>query len=358
MRKNGRGKNHKNLWSNPNPDDRRTVEINLINNGINFVYPRRPDPLTAYPPTELFLQQRSGKSESVKMEPDPLIGTNKVRDGISTNKELNHGIVAGILQLNLLGEIILLDLSQSFQKQMKEMQSIFKEKEFLSWNHELTKLLKYLERNTQDLIRGGKSGLEILQQELINELLALPPLEQFYVSEGKTVEMDESLRSLLQALKEDVKKGNRANFKGLQEIETRFEQFFEQVQGDHQEVVREAVQDMKNQNNNLRNLAFEMIDQLDSVYQAVLQSGNEAFSKQVEKIIEKSILTLDSFGFEEIDVLGKFIDGKTMISLGNVSRQQYAPHLDQYQVYSVHKRGFRDKKTKEIVRKATVITVD
>lgn len=273
--------------------------------------------------------------------------------------ELNLGISIINRHIKLLNWILLLDIFRSLYDLMEELNNLFRKEEYVPWVNEIEKLIEYLKHRVVSLIKGGGIDLEnTLQQEWIEELLSLTPLEQFYVSDGRTVEMNGDLHSLIEGLKEDVKKGNRANFKGIYELENKFEQLVEQVQADKHEIVHTAVQDMKEQHDKIRNLVLELFDDLDAVYQAVSQLGNKNVTKQVECVLDKALLTLDSYGFEEIKVMGELIDGKTMISLGNVPRNQYAPNLIKNQVYSVHQRGFRDKSTKEVLRKATVITVD
>jgi hypothetical protein len=291
----------------------------------------------------------------VKQEPDKAesesVGVKPIQPNLELLRIYRH--------IKLLNRILLLDVLQNFQGQLKELHTIFRGDEFSPWEKKIDQLNVNLKHQVVSLIKGGEIDLEkSLQQEFMDELMSLPPLEQFYVSDGNEVELEGALLSLIEGLKEDVKKGNRANFKGIHELESKFEQFVEQVQADKQEVIREAVQDMKEQNSSVRNLVFDLFDQLDAVYQAVLHIGNNDITKQVEKVIDNSLRTLESYGYEEINVLGEFINGKTMISLGSVPRKQYAPELLQNQVYTVHQRGFKDKNTKEILRKATVITID
>ncbi|RDU37085.1 nucleotide exchange factor GrpE [Neobacillus piezotolerans] len=336
-----------------NSDRNAVEEIGPADNGPNIFIHSRPEPFS----TQRFDQPlpsdiEQGPKAVTSFEPESL-------DDFVTYQDIHQGIAVVNRQIKLVGWIAALDTLLFFLDDVSQIRSFFFKNGDSPWQEELARLAKLLKLKMLDFIDGGDIELEkSLQEEFIEELLNLPKLEQFYVHEGESVEMDESLVSLIEAIKVDVKKGNRANFKGLQELEMKFDQFVDQIQADKQGEIHKAVQEMKDRNKKGKMLALEMFDQIDSVFQAVQQLGNDAVTKQVEMIINRSLEALESYGFEEIKVLGEPIDGKTMISLGNVSRQQYAPDLEQYHVYSVHKRGFRDKETNEIIRKATVITVD
>ncbi|MDP4086691.1 MAG: nucleotide exchange factor GrpE [Bacillota bacterium] len=305
----------------------------------------------------MFLPTSSSKSREEKFESSGITPVNANKSTENQDIWMQTVKVNGIL--TRLRSILVLEILIDYQAQLKEMRVCLSKYGHDNWRKEISKLLDWSTKTALDFInRGDVKVEESRQQEFIDELLNLTPLEQFYLRDGEIVEMDGDLASLLGTLMADIKKGNRANFRGFQELESRFELLAEQVQTDKQESVNKYVQEMKNKNADLKNFLLEMFDQIDSIYQAVLQLGNDDVTKQVKLVVNKSLATLEALGFEEIKVLGEFIDGKTMISLGNVSRLQYAPHLEQYQVYSVTKRGFRDNETKEIIRKATVITVD
>ena len=61
-------------------------------------------------------------------------------------------------------------------------------------------------------------------------------------------------------------------------------------------------------------------------------------------------------GVEEIKAVGEFINGETMVSIGTVP-QDVAPHLEKFQVYKVHERGFRLRETGKVIREAKVTTI-
>lgn len=295
--------------------------------------------------------QSQGKLRDIPVQTtEPVVPQTQSKTVNLTVSQINQHI-------DVIRKILILEVHRDFQRHFAKLASLFKDD--LNLIKDLSKIVNYFTHQTQKCLGEGEKPLDkSLQQEFIKELTALPSLEQFYVHDGDKPEKDRSIHSLLDSLKEDIKKGNRANFKGLQELETKFEEFVEAIRADKQEMVREAVAELKDKNNDLKNLALEMFDLLDSVNWVIQELGNDEVTKQVEKVVDNALQTLDSYGLEEIEVMGKRIDGKTMISLGNVSREKYAPHLEQYHVYSVTRRGFRDKETKEVIRKATVITVD
>lgn len=272
---------------------------------------------------------------------------------ISTGVGLFH------LYLRLTHAVTFLNTHDFYNEMIREVREIFHLEGLESWVQESEKVEHYYQQLSKRFLEEGELTLsELLKEELVERLLALKPLDHFYSSDKEQVETDQEVNELIEAVKEDVKKGNRATFKLMQQLETKFEQFVDQVQLGQKEQINQAVQKTKKRNEQLMSLTIEMFDQLDLIYQACVKLGDETISTEVEKVINKALTLLDSNGIEELKVEGQFIDGKTMISLGNVPREQYAPHLEKYQVYSIHQRGFINRDTKELIRKATVITVD
>ncbi|ADU31953.1 nucleotide exchange factor GrpE [Evansella cellulosilytica] len=259
----------------------------------------------------------------------------------------------------LLSQLIVIDLYIETTNYVKQINKIFLENGYASWAEEGRKTEEKLLNMSSHFKEGEVLMMDAsLKAHLIDQLVQTKPLESFYVTEEKLVETSGDVHELLSAVKDDVKKGNRASFKLFQQLEEKFEQFTAQMQQDQHDQMEEAVQSVKKDYDKLQQLLLEMFDQVDVIYQACTKLNDEVMCNEVAKVINKGLLLLEEHGIEEIKVEGELIDGKTMISLGNVPREKYAPHLEKYEVYSVQQRGFRRKDTKEIIRKATVITVD
>lgn len=260
----------------------------------------------------------------------------------------------------LLSKITSIQHVEFYMRYIGQAQNIFEEKSMSSWLDAVEKTKQILQGLHSNFLEEGDLCVNAtLKEELTERLLNLQPINGNYKAEDTFLkETDADINEVLASVKEDVKKGNRVSFKLLQQLEEKLEHFIENKEMNENENVDSVVEDLQRRSGSLRELVLDMFDQLDVMYQASIQLNDEVMSEEVAKVVDKGLQLLNEFGIEELKVEGQLIDGKTMVSLGNVSREQYAPHLDKYQVYSVHRRGFQDKETKELIRKATVITVD
>ncbi|ALC89234.1 hypothetical protein AM500_05135 [Bacillus sp. FJAT-18017] len=252
--------------------------------------------------------------------------------------------------------LVLVETYLSFNEQINLIRANFPGEP--AWLGEIEKMRSPIFTRVADLLGGENKLDQSLRQELMNDLLKLPKLQETYTVNEVPVEADQSIQSIIDAVLNEVKKGNRANFRVLQDLQAKMEQLAVDAQEEEKGAIAETLDERAGRIEDLKKLAIEMFDQLDIIYSAVQRLGNEAVTSEVKKVIDKAIKILETNGIEELQVQNKFIDGKIMISLGNVPRNEYAPQLEQYQVYQVHQRGFRDKETNQLLRKATVITVD
>lgn len=106
----------------------------------------------------------------------------------------------------------------------------------------------------------------------------------------------------------------------------------------------------------LIDLAIQAVDAMDLIYQSAIKTGLKEWGAQIERVINDYLKLLESHGIEEVNVLGKYLNGESMLSIGTVP-ESFQIELQKFQVYAVHERGFRYKETGKLIREAKVITI-
>ncbi|WP_456279023.1 nucleotide exchange factor GrpE [Bacillus sp. AK128] len=229
---------------------------------------------------------------------------------------------------------------------------------------------KELDRMNQQLINklalyfeeGEKNLNETMQEILEQEKESLQPLEEFYYNPEAgqpnfLVNLQESLAELQEQIKGDFKNSNRITYKLMQDFQQQLEEFGQMSDEDQESKIEEVkLESMKNIQQ-MKLVAIEIFDMLDLVYQATLKVNETKWSNEIEKAILKIMSLLEAHGIVEIPVLGQVVDGKTMDTIGTVSQHELSDSIEKYQVFAVHQRGFMDKSTGKVLRKASVTTV-
>lgn len=117
-----------------------------------------------------------------------------------------------------------------------------------------------------------------------------------------------------------------------------------------------AVKEQEGERNELTNLAIQAVDAMDLIYQSALKTDFKEWGGQIETVITEFLKLLESYGIEEIKVLGHLINEETMTSIGTIP-ESFQEELQKFQVYTVLERGFRHKDNGELIREAKVITI-
>ncbi|THE12323.1 nucleotide exchange factor GrpE [Bacillus timonensis] len=231
------------------------------------------------------------------------------------------------------------------------------------WEKELDSMKQQLINKLPIYFEEGEGILSATIQEILErEKESLQPLEEFHYNPGATqptflVKLQESLAELQEQIKGDFKNSNRITYKLMQEFQQQLEEFG-QISDDDQgskieEIKNESIKNMEK----MKRVAIEIFDMLDLVYQSTLQVNETKWTSEIEKAINKVISILESHGIVEIPVMGQLLDGKTMECIGTVSQHEVQVPMEKYQVFAVHQRGFLDKNTGKILRKASVTSV-
>ncbi|WP_078553890.1 nucleotide exchange factor GrpE [Bacillus alkalicellulosilyticus] len=202
----------------------------------------------------------------------------------------------------------------------------------------------------------GDEMTEKLFTTIRNQLLELKPITELQLKE-ESPQVTLDFEALFNEIKSEVKKGNRASFKLNQELQDKIEGLTELAPKhvDHNQT-KETIEEITIHSKALIDILLKSIDSMDLIYQSALKSELLEWASEIEKTIQSYLDELSAVGIEEIKVLGEFIDGEIMISIGTVPPET-APELEKFQVYSVHQRGFRFKETGKLIREAKVITI-
>jgi hypothetical protein len=187
------------------------------------------------------------------------------------------------------------------------------------------------------------------------QLLELKPLQVLDLESNLEV-VQGDFQGLINEFKDEVKKGNRASFKLLQELLAKFEEFSDVAAPEDKGALEQTDSKDEGKITELINLTIQAVDSMDLIYQSAMKTDLKEWGSQIEKVINDYLKLLESYGIEEIKVLGEFINGETMISIGTVP-ESFQEQLKKFQVYAVHERGFRYKETGKLIREAKVITI-
>lgn len=162
------------------------------------------------------------------------------------------------------------------------------------------------------------------------------------------------LQPAIDTLRDEIKKGNRAFFKLAQELQSTMEEYIEE-KGTSEE--KSSLVEFEKKQKRLALVVIDMFDLLDNVYTISQQLEESNWINSLEIAIKKALLFLEREGIEEISVQGEMFDGTIMEGIGTISLGEVQASYQQYQVYTVNKRGFRNASTGEVLRKAYVTTV-
>ncbi|MEH7235767.1 nucleotide exchange factor GrpE [Bacillus sp. JJ1562] len=231
------------------------------------------------------------------------------------------------------------------------------------WEKELDFMKQQLINKLPFYFEEGEGILSATIQEILErEKESLQPLEEFYYNPGAgqpnfLVKLQESLAELQEQIKGDFKNSNRITYKLMQEFQQQLEEFGQMSDDDQGNKIDEIKSESNKNIEKMKLVAIEIFDMLDLVYQSTLQVNETQWSSEIEKAINKILSLLETHGIVEIPVMGQLLDGKTMECIGTVSQHEVQVPVEKYQVYAVHQRGFLDKATGKVLRKASVTSV-
>ncbi|WP_042459997.1 nucleotide exchange factor GrpE [Neobacillus dielmonensis] len=228
------------------------------------------------------------------------------------------------------------------------------------WKKELRNIEKQLILKVSDNIIGGVDNLNInLSEEIQREIDRLEPMAGFYYNPetNHLTEIQSSLRELQSQIQGDLKNNSRVTFKLIQELQTQLEEFSQNTNQPQEDLAADAVSQSAKQLDKLKLVTLEIFDMLDLVYQASKQINNPTWTKEIENAVQKVLTILANNGLAEIAVEGKLTNGEVMEVIGTVPKQDVPDEYQLYQVYAVHQRGFMDKSTGKVIRRAKVTTV-
>lgn len=163
--------------------------------------------------------------------------------------------------------------------------------------------------------------------------------------------------SNLTEVREQITKGNRANFKMIQEVIGKVEQLSAELSVTRQEQLSEESGQLKQTIALMTQSLIEMFDLLDLIRATAEQQGDAAWKQNLEHVVRQSLHMLAVHGIEEINVSNQLFNGQYMEGIGTVSPQEIKRELPRYTVFEVTQRGFAFKETGELIRRAKVITV-
>jgi molecular chaperone GrpE (heat shock protein) len=203
---------------------------------------------------------------------------------------------------------------------------------------------------------GGTSSvtMESVFLKDIKELILDLPLIKIVEDENPVNEFS-YVENLINDIKNEVKKGNRVSFKLMEELKSTIDALSNHSPNE-KEKIDELVKLYKNKAEDFLKLAIDALDMFDVILESAKKVNLTDWSNHIQDVINNFLKSLDSFGIEEIETVGLYFDGGTMISIGTVP-QEFAPNLEKYQVYAVHKRGFRFKESGKVIREADVTTI-
>ncbi|SHG16209.1 nucleotide exchange factor GrpE [Ornithinibacillus halophilus] len=204
-----------------------------------------------------------------------------------------------------------------------------------------TSALKQLGREEVTLTIEGQTDIK----EELMRLVKMPTPE--IPEKGEEQAASTNLEEIIGAIKDDVKKGNRATFKMIQELQAQLDSLMDE--------------DEKEEGNTLDDVYIQTLlntfDQLDQILQSVEKVDiDETWKESVQIAVNNALRLLSEMGIEEVPALHHMFDGKVMESIGAVPADSET-EIEQYHVHTVAQRGFRYVDNQELIRKARVITI-
>lgn len=227
------------------------------------------------------------------------------------------------------------------------------------WFRETTQMLNQVEKQYDEWLaqivttaKGATLLNKDYRKEIEQELLELSSIMISEESLG-----NHPANNLIIEIKDAVQKGNRTNFKLIQELQQKLEELAEGSIGSQQENFHVVSKAAELHTKDLIKLLLETFDLLDLVRTSALVKEDEQWNRELNLVVQKALDQLRQYGLEEIDVQSQLFDGEIMEGISRILMDELPSGYQRYQVYAVTQRGFINSHTKELVRKAKVTTV-
>jgi molecular chaperone GrpE (heat shock protein) len=298
------------------------------------------------------------KSSDIKEYPIPIKIINK--NIIILNRITFADIIVFGPYINLILQLNSLFLINYFNQCCNSIKTYFMNQEATEdW---ITPIRSIQEINREKLnvfipqYEGGKSKVTLdsdFIKDIKEHILELPFIT--IIEEENSIKEFSYVENLISEIKDEVKKGNRVSFKLIEELKATIEALMSHSPNEKEQIDLLVTQ-YKNKSDDFLKLAIDALDMFDVILESAKKINLTDWTNHIQEVINNFLKTLDSFGIEEIKTLGLIFDAKTMESIGTVP-QEFAPNLKQYQVYSVHRRGFRLKESGKVIREAKVSTI-
>jgi molecular chaperone GrpE (heat shock protein) len=263
---------------------------------------------------------------------------------------LFNNLIRNGLKINLISSYL------TFEEHFREIANIFSENAV--WSKQVIlnsqKCLAQYKTMYEQYEKGEEPMTSYYLEEIKSELLNLKELPEFplEIPDDNVT----AANQIMESIQEVVKKGNRVNFKLIQELQAKFEELIEH-QPEKNEVQEEMIKENNKKINSLVHLVLETFDQLDLIYTHTKNIKDKEWGEQSGLAVQKALRMLEEFGIEEIPVLGNFFDGNLMEAIGTIPKQEIHSDIDTYHVFAVHQRGFRYRDNSQLIRRARVTTV-
>lgn len=225
-----------------------------------------------------------------------------------------------------------------------------------SWRAEIENVRVLLEKKSGGMITElakGDMKVDKATYDMFNKEVKRIDIKQLIESIAQPVEFVPEIS----AIKEQVTKGNRANFKMMQETIQLVEKLSGELSESRQKHMQDESQQAKQLIQKYIDALLELFDLLDLIRASAEAQGDQAWLQNTEQVVNKALTLLTYYGLEELSVDGLLFDGSIMEGIGSVSPNEIERELPKYAVYAVTQRGFLLRETRELIRKAKVITV-
>lgn len=232
--------------------------------------------------------------------------------------------------------------------------------------------VSYIEQFVNKGVQKMKETETLMRDVFLEELHGLNPLEKFAASE---LVDSPDFSGLLEAIRAEIKNGTKVSYKLIQQLQFQLEELqhkeIETVEISQQEEqphgaiisqqqlidLTQEIETLKQRQKLSVSTVIKAIDMLDLIKNSAIQSKLESgWIVQIEQAIQSYLLELEKLDIQEIEALGKMLDGQYMISIGNVPKEA-APDYEKFEVCLVHERGFIEASTGKIIREAKVLSV-
>jgi molecular chaperone GrpE (heat shock protein) len=227
------------------------------------------------------------------------------------------------------------------------------------WRAEIEKISEMMKTQGSKLIETCTKG-EVKVDKKLYDLFRKEMNQMKKVDIQKMIDsvtQPEEFIPNLSELKDQVSKGNRANFKMIQELIGHVEKLAGDLTESRRQYIAHESEQLKDLVKRYTRSLLDMFDMIDLIRLSAEQQGDSDWLKNLEQTVTKASLMLEYHGLEVMNVNGMLFDGTIMEGIGTVSPQEINRELPKYAVYAVTQQGFRQKGTQELVRKAKVITV-